>query len=151
MTTLGAATSSSPKGHVYVFETGKKQVVLIEPREEPRRRHGHPGAERPGAFPTGNPPVSARRLGVPHRSRRRSEARMPVFPYRDFGNRRVEGGMASDTWGTVCEHPGGVRSMTRTAARSADPAPAPRRHERDAVGPGLNQLSSDPGKIYKRR
>jgi len=151
------------KGHVYVTETGKKQVVLIE------------GAGKSRVVDTGITAPNGLALSPDQGTLAVSDyagaaawafriepngdlkARMPVFPYRDFGN-TVESkgdGMTSDTAGRwYVSTQAGVQVYDpngRPIGLILAPTPAPVTSV-TLSGPGLNWLFVlTQGKIYKRQ
>ena len=151
------------KGHVYVTETGKKQVVLIEGAG--KTRVVDTGITAPNGLalsPDQGTLAVSDYAGVAAWAFRIEadgdlKARMPVFPYRDFGN-TVESrgdGMTSDTMGRWYV-------STQAGVQVYDPngrpiglilAPTPAAVTSVTLsGPGLNWLFLlTQGKIYKRQ
>ena len=150
------------KGHVYVTETGKKQVVLIEGAG--KHRVVDTGITAPNGLALspdqGTLAVSdyagaaawAFRIGT----NGDLQARMPVFPYRDFGS-TVESrgdGMTSDTAGRwYVSTQAGVQVYDpngRPIGLLLAPTPAPVTSV-TLSGPGLSWLFVlTQGRIYKR-
>jgi enterochelin esterase family protein len=151
------------KGHVYVTETGKKQVVLIEGAG--KNRVVDTGITAPNGValsPDQGTLAVSDYAGVAAWAFRIEadgdlKARMPIFPYRDFGN-TVESkgdGMTSDTLGRWYV-------STQAGVQVYDPngrpiglilAPTPASVTSIALsGPGLNWLFLlTQGKIFRRQ
>jgi gluconolactonase len=151
------------KGHVYVTETGKKQIVLIEGAG--RSRVVDTGITAPNGIalsPDQETLAVSDYAGVAAWAFRIEtngdlKGRMPVFPYRDFGN-TVESkgdGMACDTLGRwYVSTQAGVEVYDfngRPIGLILAPGPAPITSVA-LSGPGLNWLFVlTQGKIYKRQ
>jgi enterochelin esterase family protein len=151
------------KGHVYVTETGKKQVVLIEGAG--KNRVVDTGITAPNGValsPDQGTLAVSDYAGVAAWAFRIEadgdlKARMPIFPYRDFGNTVESKGdaMTSDTLGRWYV-------STQAGVQVYDPngrpiglilAPTPAAVTSIALsGPGLNWLFLlTQGKIFKRQ
>jgi enterochelin esterase family protein len=151
------------KGHVYVTVTGKKQVVLIE------------GAGKSRVVDTGIPAPNGVALSPDQETLAVSDyagvaawafriepngdltARMPIFPYRDFGNTVESKGdaMTSDTLGRWYVSTEAGVEVYDPNGRSIGLILAPTRSPITSValsGPGLHSLFVlTQGKVYKRQ
>ena len=151
------------KGHVYVTETGKKQVVLIE--GPGKSRVVDTGITAPNGLalsPDQGTLAVSDYAGVAAWAFRIEAngdlgARMPVFPYRDFGNtvNSKGDGMTSDTTGRwYVSTQAGVEVYDpngRPVGLILAPTSAPITSA-TLSGPGLNWLFVlTQGKIYKRQ